>query len=83
MYSAVLIVSVALKKMFCDVFIKGVTKPKLLIKKIPLLILFLVAKIMKKQKNVVVQYSPICFEVSKRRFFKKTDMEIEGQRQRP
>ena len=38
---------------------------------------------MKKQKNVVVQYSPICFEVSKRRFFKKTDMEIEGQRQRP
>lgn len=38
---------------------------------------------MKKQKNVVVQYSPICFEVSKRRFLKKTDMEIEGQRQRP
>ena len=26
---------------------------------------------MKKQKNVVVQYSPICFEVSKRRFFQE------------
>lgn len=71
MYSAVLIVSVAFKKMFCDVFIKGVTKPKLLIKKIPLLILFSGGKDNEKTKNVVVQYSPICFEVSKRRFLKK------------
>lgn len=57
--------------MFCDVFIKGVTKPKLLIKKIPLLILFSGGKDNEKTKNVVVQYSPICFEVSKRRFLKK------------
>ena len=51
MYSAVLIVSVALKKMFCDVFIKGVTKPKLLILKIPLLILFSGGKDNEKTKK--------------------------------